>query len=237
MKRLIFLFLFALFIFPLISANAYAVEKSVNLVIPANTTTCNITLVYPNSSIALNNKAMSLGTGYFNYTIASDYLNTQGTYSYFTNCSQYGTFEITYTGKELSTSQGVLYGSLIILLVLFVIAMLILRSSLPSENPRSDGGQIISISQLKYLRTPLLVFSYFMVAFICYIASNLSFAFLSEVLVAKVFFFLFRIMILASPIMVIVWFVGIFFSVFEDKEVKKVMLMQGINSENRGFRR
>jgi hypothetical protein len=70
-----------------------------------------------------------------------------------------------------------------------------------------------------------------MVAFICYIASNLAFAYLSETLVASVFFYLFRIMMVASPVIIVVWFVTIFFSVFEDKEMKKIMLFQGFNND------
>jgi hypothetical protein len=141
-------------------------------------------------------------------------------------------FEVTYNGKELQPAQAILYGSLILLLVLFVISLLIVHSSLPDGNSHSDDGRILSISKLKYIRPAILVLSYFMVAFICYIASNLSFAYLSETLVANVFFFLFRIMMVASPVIVIVWFITIFFSVFEDKEMKKIMLMQGMNVEN-----
>ena len=236
MKRLIFILLFALFLFPL--TNAYQKEIPLNVIVGCDKINCsldwNITILNPNSSVLINNKAMSVGNYYSNYSLTPMDI---GTYSVFlsdtTGSDSYGTsFEVTYIAESLTTAQGVLYGSFIILLILFVIGLLVLYSSLPNDNPRSAEGKILSINRLKYLRMPLLIFSYFMVAFIFYIASNLGYAFLSETLVAQVFFFLFRSMMILSPVIIIVWFIGIFFSVFEDKEIRKMMYCQGINVEN-----
>jgi hypothetical protein len=245
MKNMLSFIIIGIFLISLTSAITYKQNQVIQLTtVCDNCTQVNLTKVIdPNGNFALLGEYLMTknGTNY-NYTFS----NTSITGLYFYSiCGDLNgivtcedtterTFEITYNGKELYVAQAVLYGSLILLLVLFIIALLIVYSSIPSENKRTDDGRILSISRLKYVRPAILVFSYFMVAFVCYIASNLAFAYLSETLVASVFFFIFRAMMIASPIIIVVWFVTIFFSVFEDKEIKKIMLFQGFNNGKEG---
>jgi hypothetical protein len=114
----------------------------------------------------------------------------------------------------------VLYGALFFILVLFIISIFIVVGFLPDKNERSAEGEIISISYLKYLRGTLWMFEYMLVVAILYLSSNLSFAFMSETLFAKIFLTLFHISFAIAPIIVIVWVAWLIVQIVQDKKLK-----------------
>ncbi len=132
-------------------------------------------------------------------------------------------FEITYNGKELQTSQGILYGSLYFVLILFIIAVLLIMNLLPDENTKSDKGDIVSISLLKYLRGTLWIVEWALLIAVLYLSSNLAFAYMSETLFANIFFVLFRVCFSMTPIIVIIWIIWLIAKIIQDKEMKQLM--------------
>lgn len=143
-----------------------------------------------------------------------------------------GTFFITYTGQEFSEAQAILSGFLLIILVGLIISLVFFINQLPFENERDPEGQIISISYLKYLRSPLWFVEWMLVIALLYITSNLAFAFLSEELFAKVLFMIFQVMFALTPIIVIIWGVWFFVKFYHDREFQN-LLNRGIFPQGR----
>ena len=250
MKRIILLLLMGMFLISFVSAQesslgVFKLNEQIELIqICSNDTSlcdaCNISSVkYPNSSILISNVAMTERTSDFNYTLDSSNISVSGTYlvnGFCTTSSQVSvwsyTFDVNYLGKEISSAQGIIYVSLFAILFFVFISILFIIGKLPRYNQQDEEGRILSISYLKYFR-PVLWFTEWML-FIAtlYISSNLAFAFLNEQLFAKVLFTLFRITFGITPLIVIVWIIWIFVSMFHDKQMQS-MLNRGMFPEGR----
>ena len=206
--------------------------------LPNECATCsyiNITSIqYPNLSIQNLELTMTKQGSSFNYTFCSteelgEYTycvigDVDGTDTLKTGCYD---FKVTYSGKELSEAEAILYVSFLAILILVFIVNFIGIGMLPSKNSKDEYGRILSINYLKYFRNVLWISLYFLFIGIVYIASNLSFAFLQEELVAKTLFMIFQISFGFAPVFLIVWVVWMFVSMFHDKEFQK-MLNRGV---------
>lgn len=223
-KKIIVCLLFGLLILPF--ASAYQKEVPLNVVVGCDKINCsldwNITILNPNSSILVDNQAMTIGEFYSNYSLTpldvGKYLvflsDTTGSNNYDTS------FDVTYAGEQLSTSQGILYGSLYLVLVLLIVVILLIINMLPDDNSKGEDGEILSISYLKYLRGTLWMVEYMMLIVILYLSSNLAFAYMSETLFANIFFVLFRISFGIAPLIVIVWVGWLVVQIIQDKRIR-----------------
>ncbi len=229
MDRRIVLFIFILSFMIIPFASAYQKEVPLSITVGCDKINCslawNITVLNPNSSILINNQVMSVGDYYANYSLTP---TETGTFLVFlsdtTGSDNYDTsFDVTYAGEQLTTSQGILYGSLYLVLILFIIAVLLIMNLLPDENTKSNTGEILSISFLKYLRGTLWIVEWVMLIAVLYLSSNLAFAYLSETLFANIFFVLFRICFGITPIIVIVWVIWLIAKIIQDKEIHKLL--------------
>ena len=122
-----------LLVLPFVSGNeaSYHFEKdtTTDLKVPcvtetntycADSTTCTITVNYPNGSNLINNASMNFTDSYFNFTLNSSAINTNGLYFAAVNCigeSDNGFttfyFRVTETGKEVTddgTFSGIMIG-------------------------------------------------------------------------------------------------------------------------------
>jgi hypothetical protein len=193
----------------------------------------NLTSVkYPNETIINFNAIMTKSGTNYNYT----WNDTSELGSYFyTVCGDKDgelacedtQFEVTYIGKQLSGARAGLYIGFLALLILIFILNFYGMGFLPNDNSRDEEGRIMSISYLKYFRNVLWMTGYFLFIGILYIASNIAFAFLEEELIAKTMFMIFRISFIIAPIIIIVWMIFIFTSMYHDKEFQN-MLNRGI---------
>lgn len=139
---------------------------------------------------------------------------------------------VSYSGTELHTGQAILYIILIFVFIGFFILVMHFKNVLP-DSDESTGEEMISFMWLKYLRSTLMFVLYMLVVAILFITSNLAFAYLAEQLVAKVIFALYKIcMSLTYPI-VVVWFVWIFYNIFQDKKTKR-LIEKGIFPQQKG---
>ena len=136
-------------------------------------------------------------------------------------------FEVTPSGKVLSTPQSISYLGFIIFLLLILASIPFIANKLPSINSRDEQGRILQISYLKYLRSALWFAEYMVFTAMIFVASNLSFYYLGDELLHKFFFTFFQILMgLALPV-IIVWFIWIFARAMEDKQIKQ-LLSRGI---------
>jgi len=130
-------------------------------------------------------------------------------------------FLVNYSGQELKTSQSILYTVLLGFFILIFILTLYFMGKLPTveeNNPQS----LMDYGWLKYLKSTLLFVEYMIVIAILFVTSNLAFAYLTEQLLAKVLFVIYKTLFALTPVVLIVWFVWIFKSFMEDKKVKRL---------------
>ena len=240
-----FVFLTLLLMIGLVGAeiNNYAPVKQNDCVtikqVCASCSYVNVSISYVNSTMAVNNAGMvDIGGGGWTY----EFCNTSvlGRYDVIGSGDLGGVdtgfdvlyFEVTYMGKELSEARAIMYIGFLALLVLIFFLNFIGMGFLPKKNQRDEEGKLLSISYLKYFRDVLWMSGYFLFIAITFVASNLAFAFLEEQLVANVLHMIFRISLGAAPVVLIVWLIWIFVSIFHDKQFQN-LLNRGMFSEGR----
>jgi len=189
----------------------------------------NLTAVkFPNGTIKDYNLEMTKsGSEYtYNYCETSDI----GKYFYTVKGDKGGTdttetisFEITYYGKNISTSQAILSGFMLLIFIFFMFAVVFFINKLPGSNAVDEEGRLMSINWLKYARAPLWFVEWMLLIGILFISSNLSFAYLGDELFAKTLHTLFRILFGFTPVIVIVWIGWIFTKIFHDKQMQKLL--------------
>lgn len=198
-----------------------------------NCTYVNLTSVtYPNSTSVYFNKAMTKNGVKYNYSfcdttpIGSYLFSVLGDKNGVADTEE-GKFEITYTGDSLNTQKSILYVALLAVLVFFFILIIYFTGKLPSSETRNEEGALIDINNLKYFGSVLLFADWMILIAIFYITSNLAFAYLGEVLFAKILFTFFRICFVLTLPLVVIWFIWIFYQIFKDKKLKR-MISKGI---------
>lgn len=187
---------------------------------------------YPNSSVAVSNIEADKNGVSFSY----DFCNTSELGIYIvegigdvdgTDTIFVYDFEVTYSGLKITEGKAILYISFFILLILLFIINFIGMGYLPKRNVRDEEGKLMSISYLKYFRDVLWVTGWMLLIAIFYLASNIAFAFMEEQMFAKTLFMIFQVAFALTPIIIIVWLIWIFASMFHDVQFQK-MLNRGI---------
>jgi uncharacterized protein YxeA len=194
-----------------------------------NCTYVNVTTItYPNSSLIYLNKAFTKTGTKYNYSFCSTTSLGNYIYSVIGNkngklLSEEGNFEITYTGDSLSTQKSILYVALLGLLIFFFILIIYFAGKIPDSKTRNEEGGIIAISNLKYLGSVLIFIDWMLLIAIFYITSNLAFAYLGEVLFAKILFAFFTVCFRLTIPIILVWFIWIFVQIVQDKKIKNMI--------------
>lgn len=171
-KNLLWILVLVLLVTPTL-AQIYEQDKPLDIKIPcmnngtycSASATCNVTILYPNSTTLINNEVMTNNLAFHNYSLVQEQTNTLGEYEVTIMCQDgtiygYSTFDykITPTGEEPSTSEGILYiGIFAVLLIFFILCMY----------------GIISIDKL-FIRFALFQISYLLIVAITFISSNIA---------------------------------------------------------------
>ena len=250
MRKLLTLLFLGMFLISMVSAQetslgTFKINERIEIIqLCSNDTSlcdsCNITSVnYPSLSSIVSNVAMEKRSADFNYTLNESQTNQTGTLQINGFCktsSQYKVFSFTakvnYLGYEITSGQSILYVALLGVLFFVFVSILFAIDKLPRYNQQDEEGKILSVSYLKYFRPVLWFVEWMLFIAALYISSNLAFAFLNEQLFAKILFTLFRVCFGLTPLIVILWIVWIFVSMFHDKEFQK-MLNRGIFPQGR----
>jgi len=138
-----------------------------------------------------------------------------------------GYYEITITGEELTLQKTIIYISSLALMILLFIITLGVIPFLPSSDTKNKEGELIGISNFKYLRPILYGLSYLLLMAIMFISSNITLTFLTNSMVGDLFFKIYQIMFLLLLPIIVIWFIWIFYSIFQDRKVKS-MLERGV---------
>lgn len=218
--------------------NFFVYNKSNGLLIDNSFMTCNFFLANSSGEVIFRGESVYFSDGHWGIDILGGNFSSIGSYPYGVSCQDgnggalAGIFEVTYTGKDLSTSQAILYGFFLTLLVLTFLSCFVGMNFLPARNQTDEEGKLLSISYLKYFRNVLGMIAYFLFIGINYISSNLAFAFLDEELIAQTLFMIFKVSFGLAPVVVIVWIIWIIVSMFHDKQFQQ-LLNRGIFPQGR----
>jgi hypothetical protein len=238
-KIIIFLFGILLLNLTLAEINDYAPVKIGDCItIKQTCASCsyvNISISYPNSTLAVINKPMtSAGGGLWYYNFCNT--NQKGRYDVMGSGDLEGTdtsfnsvyFDVSATGKDLTTSKVISYSIILIFSILFLIGIILIIIKLPSNNKRDElTGYILAVSNLKYVRYFLTWFSYLIVVWISYFVWMISYAFLDFSFlnsILKFIFFFLVILILPAFILFVYLLIANF---IRDQKVKD-FLMRGL---------
>lgn len=180
----------------------------------ANCSYINITSVnYPNSSMAISNKAMTKSGTEFTYPFCNTSLLGQYIVNGVGDIDGLGTifaydFEITVNGKTATTGRALIDGALILVLVVFLICSLWIF--LTTDNLLGKVGMV--------------GFGYLLLIAISFISWNMASDFLlSAPFLASFFKILFIVLMVGLLPLIIGGFVWYFFMVFKVKEIERLM--------------
>ncbi len=240
MKKIILVVIVGIFLISLVSAE----QQTLGTFKQGSTGDC-ITLIQTCGNCSYNNISTVLKTGedseVFTINSAMTQDNTYYNYSFcnITNLGIYNVhgfgnpngvktswvyeFEITGTGFDLDVPRTNLSIALLFLIVFAFVICIFGVTKLPSTDNFEDG-KLISVSKLKYLRPVLGGVSWFLLIAIFYTGSNIALAYMGTTLLGNILFVLFRIMFLLTLPMIVVWFLYIFVSVFQDRKLEKNIL-------------
>jgi hypothetical protein len=199
-----------------------------------NATQCiMIAINSPNQEIFINQSGTRQSQT-FNFSIAAGNYTELGVYCHNIECfdgvetkSGDVCYTVNYLGKELKQSQSTLYLGLLAIMVFILFATFFGMGFLPHSNIRDEEGRIMQINHLKYLRTPLWLFAYFVFVGIVYISSNIALAFLVEEMIGRILLTIYIILLGLAPVVIIVLMLSFFVKFYHDKEFQK-MINRGI---------
>ena len=176
--------------------------------------TCNLHLYYPNGSHSTES-VMGLDGNTWDYEldIARGNFSTLGEHGFYIWCNSTtqggeakGTFQVTPTGKELTSGGAIIMVGLLGILILFLGVVMFGYFKMP-DHVRDDDGFVLSVSKLTYLKPVMLGVGWILLTGIMFIASNIAVGYLSTGLLGAFLFAIWRIMLLSNiiiiPLMVI----------------------------------
>jgi len=202
-----------------------SVDAEINNFAPVKTNECvlikqvcascsyiNLSIAYPNSSLAVTNDEMNdEGGGTWTYEFCETLMN--GRYDVTGSGDLGGTptgfdvlyFEVSATGKDLTSAKAGTYIIIIAVSILILGGLLWFGFAIPAKN-RTDEmtGYIISLNNLKYLKYVILGFAYLTLVWISYYAWMLVYAYLDFDFLTNLFRFIFIfLVVLIFPIFII----------------------------------
>lgn len=234
------LILFLVFLIPVVSAlysggnlGTFEQNKCVDIKTILNTTSANIsTISYPNTTIAVSDKAMTQNGKTFNYTFCSTNSLGEYIYDYFdAEGNVYvNSFTITPNGTEITTAKGIIY-IVFILASLFVFVIVLYGAvKLPYYDTRDNDGYVIGINDLKYVKVFLIAMSYILFLFIIGLLRGITAFYVYEVGVYKFFNWIYWIMLSFLYPIIVCSFLFLIILFLQGKRMKKA-LERGIPTE------
>lgn len=229
MKKILLTLIFGVFLISVVPAElgTFQEDKTIYITTNLNATSVNITIQFPNSSIAVENQPMTQLMGdIWNYTFQQ--ANETGKYIFYycdenlKNCEE-DYFKVTYFGREITTPQAIIQGLLFFVLMFLFVVNVYGIGILPSKNEKDEDGKIISINQLKYLKLVFIGTAWILLMALMFISSNIGFAFLQNKIIGNFFFVVWQIMMrvtLPAIAIISVYFIAF---VIQDKRSRKLI--------------
>lgn len=233
-KKILIAFMLGMFLLILVSATETSVGSAkqgdcLTLVqTDGNSTYFNITsITYPNKSIENVNYNMSSdGLGTFTYNYCNT--NNLGNYNYNTCGNPNGiytcypvSFTITPNGSILTTGESILYLVFIVILFGVLMALTYFILILPGENERDEGGTIIGVVRLKYLKVVLIAVAYPLLILILNLLNGLAVNYTNLTIFAGIIGFLFEMLLRGAWIFTLLLIIWIVYMLIHDTNINR----------------
>ena len=201
-----------------------------------NCTSLNFTRVMsPNNQTILTNLTGVQDGTYYYFDILKGNFTKNGEHRYcyvasnpITSKTGCLTFDISYTGQQLTEQTATTYVLSIGVLIFFLIGIILLISKLPTRDATDEEGTILQISNLKHLRPVLWGISWGIILAILFIVGNVTLAYLPTTMVGDMFMRIFFIMFALTIPGLFLWLIWIFTGIFRDREFKQ-MIERGVD--------
>lgn len=169
---------------------------------------CNVTILYPDNTVLIDNENTTHSGVYFNYTLLANQTTQLGEYQAIFICSDSGQndsttfpFIITPSGTQASTSQGIIYSLLFFSLLIFLLVCVYGAIIIDGDNKYDTGGGILLINYRKHLKAFLWFISYVIFLFTSMLSWKISENFLYlDFLTSTLYFFFRTLLVLFFPI-------------------------------------
>lgn len=224
MAKKIILFTFAILFISLVSATA-TVNNDYDFTVGCGGYDCsklNITILFPNSTIYVQNGSMTNQITHANYSINAAVVGNYDYYLFDGTDYGNGTITVTKTGDEITLQQSIIYSLLLGMFIFLFIAGFFGIGFLPSKNDKDEEGQIISINNLKYLRTTLWIFQYFFLIAIVFIAGTIGISYVPNSAVGEVLFVMFKILFGIAPLVITLLVVWLIAQIIQDRRIRNL---------------
>jgi hypothetical protein len=136
--------------------------------------------------------------------------------------SSIGNFIVTTTGNEFNSSQAILFFFIDLLLIFFLLGSLYGALAIPFENDRSvKDGEIIRINWKKYLKIFLFGFAWMFLIAVVFVTWNLIYAYAQWGAIGKFFYYLYRLLMVLTMLIIPVGFVLSIVYYLNDRRINK----------------
>lgn len=237
-KKGLMLFVFAIFLISFVNAGSevdidlVAKDKVINL-----TQTCtgcsfvNLTSVsYPNRTLAYIGERVMTANGNTYYFEWND-TDALGVYEWCYHGDVDGIndvpaclkFKVTPNGEESSTGTSIMHLGFISMLIGLFVLTLWFSSKLPKESFYAEDNELIGVNKLKFLRPVLYMAAWMVLIAIVFTGANIALAYLTTQLLGDILFKTFYIMMAMTLPIVVIWFIYIFYSIFQQKKMENLI--------------
>ncbi len=236
MRKLLLALMIGMFLFSFATAEVNSlgtIKQSECIQIPQVCASCsyvNLSVQYPNKSIAISNQGMTPnGAGLWTYEFCNT--NQLGRYDVTGIGDLNGVdtgfsvlwFEVSRQGTQTTTGQGIIYVVSATLVFLLFLLTLYFAISIPWADHRRSDGSILYIDYKKYLKFVMAFVSYLILMFFMFIGKGMSYSFLDSTELYGFFNVASSIMVIAIAPVLIVSVVFLIFSVLTDKKISKAI--------------
>lgn len=229
MKNILLFSLVFLFLFGVV--NAAQLNAPYDLTISCagyNCNSMNVTILYPNSSVLIDNQQTTNKIYYANYTINP---TIKGKYTYYfsdgTN-SSYGTFEVTTTGNELDNSQALLYLLVEVVLIFLFLLAVYGGIKIPFENIRVNEDEVIKVNWKKYFKIFCWAGAYMIYLGIIFIAWNLIYAYAQWSSLGIFLHYIFKLSYILGYIVLVAIIILSLVNYIQDKKIESFIKRTGL---------
>lgn len=204
-------------------------KQNDNIQLLQTCTVCNYvtldSIKLPNTTIIFVNENMTKSGSTFYYYFNQTELVGEYIYNtWFGNYTAPVSFEVTYTGKTLTSAKSSTNILIFFVSLLIFAGLLILGLAIPGDNKKDEmTGYILYVSNLKYLKHLLLALSYVVLVFLAYFSWMITYAYLDMPFVSDVLRFVFNFLAVATlPLFILYVYLSIA-NLVRDSKVKEAL--------------
>lgn len=237
MRYVLLIFAMALFISSAYAQEYYEIDKEIDLRVICDyngfcsaSSTCNVTVVYPNNTIMINNQLMTNNNAYHNYTISQSQNSVKGIYEVFGECTDGGVsqvfdfdYKVNGNGYPLDTSDSIIYVVYLIGFISVFLLSLYGAIKIPYKNKMNEFGEVIDVNYMKYVKMLCVLNIYVMLLFFSATMRSIFRFFLLYDNLSGYFSWMYSILLAGVyPIIILCGLIFIL-SIIEDKNAKRIL--------------